>query len=130
MSKLYFDSRDELIALDAEQIAAVVVAGNYSRVLMLRGREVMLTQTLGRVGEHLQRLRAPSARFVRLGRSLVVNHTLLARIDLLRQLLVLSDGANEIRLKAPKEKLQTYKKAIARTIQIKQSHAADSDHRD
>lgn len=130
MSKLYFDSRDELIALDAEQIAAVVAAGNYSRVLMLRGREVMLTQTLGRVGEHLQRLRAPSARFVRLGRSLVVNHTLLARIDLLRQLLVLSDGANEIRLKAPKEKLQTYKKAIARTIQIKQSHAADSDHRD
>lgn len=130
MSKLYFDSRDELIALDAEQIAAVAAAGNYSRVLMLRGREVMLTQTLGRVGEHLQRLRAPSARFVRLGRSLVVNHTLLARIDLLRQLLVLSDGANEIRLKAPKEKLQTYKKAIARTIQIKQSHAADSDHRD
>lgn len=130
MSKLYFDSRDELIALDAEQIAAVVAAGNYSRVLMLRGREVMLTQTLGRVGEHLQRLRAPSARFVRLGRSLVVNHTLLARIDLLRQMLILSDGANEIRLKAPKEKLQTYKKAIARTIQIKQSHAADSDHRD
>lgn len=130
MSKLYFDSRDELIALDAEQIAAVAAAGNYSRVLMLRGREVMLTQTLGRVGEHLQRLRAPSARFVRLGRSLVVNHTLLARIDLLRQLLVLSDGANEIRLKAPKEKLQTYKKAIVRTIQIKQSHAADSDHRD
>lgn len=130
MSKLYFDSRDELIALDAEQIAAVVAAGNYSRVLMLRGREVMLTQTLGRVGEHLQRLRAPSARFVRLGRSLVVNHTLLARIDLLRQMLILSDGANEIRLKAPKEKLQTYKKAIVRTIQIKQSHAADSDHRD
>jgi hypothetical protein len=43
MAKLYFDSRDELVCLDSDLIAAVQASGNYTRVVYVTKREMMLT---------------------------------------------------------------------------------------
>jgi hypothetical protein len=43
MAKLYFNTRDELTCLDSELIAVVQASGNYSRVVYITKREIMLT---------------------------------------------------------------------------------------
>lgn len=58
-------------------------------------------------------------RFVRLGRSLIVNHALLYRIDVLKGLLILSDGKRELRITASKDMLKNYKNAVAESMKLK-----------
>lgn len=124
MPKIYFDNRDELVAINTETVAAVLASGNYCRVLTLNGRETTLTHTLTVMEKSLTAHKSPKAKFIRLGRSLMVNHAFLSRIDLLKQVVVLSDGVNDLKIKAPKETLKAYKKAVAQSIQIK-NHAKD-----
>lgn len=124
MAKMYFDNRDELVAINTETVAAVLASGNYCRLLTINGRETTLTHSLAVVEKSLKATKSTKAKFIRLGRSQMVNHAFLSRIDLLKQVVVLSDGVNDLKIKAPKETLRAYKKAIAKSIQIK-NHAKD-----
>jgi len=121
MTKLYFDSRDELTCINPDLVAVVQANGNYSRVLYITKREIVLTQGITKMGEILKMYNSQTNRFVRLGRSIIVNHFYLQKIDVLKQQLILSDGnKNDIRITIPKQILKTYKNATIKSIQIKE----------
>ena len=121
MAKLYFNTRDELVCIDANKIAVVQANGNYSRVVYITKREFMLTHGISRLEEILKSYNSKDNRFIRLGRSIIVNHVFLQKIDVQKQQIVLSDGdKNEIRITIPKPILKTYKQAVVKSIQIKE----------
>lgn len=121
MAKLYFNTRDELTCLDSELIAVVQASGNYSRVVYITKREIILTVGISKMEEILKQYNNKTNRFIRLGRSFIINHRFLQRIDLLKQYIVLSDGdKNEIRITIPKQILKAYKSAVTKSIKIKE----------
>ena len=119
MAKLFFNTRDELTVIDSEEIAVVQANGNYSKVLTIYRREIMLTSGISKVEQVLKNLKEKKAKFVRVGRSLIVNHSFLQKIDLMKQVMVLSGQGNEIKVNVSKKTLKIYKDAIAKSIKIK-----------
>lgn len=119
MAKIYFNTRDELTAIDSENIAVVQANGNYSKIVTIYRKEIMLTSGITKVEEVLKSVNDTKSRFVRVGRSLVVNHSYLQKIDLIKQQMVLSCQGNEIKINASKKTLKVYKDAIAKSIKIK-----------
>ncbi len=114
MAKINFDSRDELISLDLDLLAAIQANGNYSRVVYINKREFMLSVSISKLEEALDAFRPKGYRFVRLGRSVIINHRMLTRILLTKQILLLSDGdKNDLKVRIPKKILRQYKEAVA-----------------
>ena len=119
MEKLFFNTRDELTVVDSEEIAVVQANGNYSKVLTIYRREIMLTSGISKVEQVLKNLKEKKSKFVRVGRSLIVNHSFLQKIDLMKQVMVLSGQGNEIKVNVSKKTLKIYKDAIAKSIKIR-----------
>ena len=119
MAKIYFNTRDELTAVDSENIAVVQANGNYSKIVTIYRKEIMLTSGITKVEQVLKSANDARSRFVRIGRSLVVNHSYLQKIDLIKQQMVLSCQGNEIKINVSKKTLKVYKDAIAKSIKIK-----------
>ena len=119
MAKIYFNTRDELTAIDSENIAVIQANGNYSKIVTIYRKEIMLTSGITKVEEVLKSVNDARSRFVRIGRSLVVNHSYLQKIDLIKQQMVLSCQGNEIKINVSKKTLKVYKDAIAKSIKIK-----------
>lgn len=114
MAKIYFNTRDELIAIDMETIALIQANGNYAKVITMYGKEIMLTSGLSKVYNTLLKFDSNnSGIFIRLGRSLVINHSCLQRIDLQKKTLTLSFRGNEIRINVSKGLLKAYKEKIS-----------------
>ena len=93
--------------------------GNYSKIVTIYRKEIMLTSGITKVEEVLKSANDARSRFVRIGRSLVVNHSYLQKIDLIKQQMVLSCQGNEIKINVSKKTLKVYKDAIAKSIKIK-----------
>ena len=112
MAKINFNSRDELLTLNLDLLAAIQANGKYTRAVYINKREFTLTVNITKVEEALKDYH--DYRFIRLGRSIIVNHQFLLRIELNKQQLVLSDGyKNDLRIRIPKQNLRDYKEAIA-----------------
>ena len=90
MAKIYFNTRDELTAIDSENIAVVQANGNYSKIVTIYRKEIMLTSGITKVEEVL-----------------------------IKQQMVLSCQGNEIKINVSKKTLKVYKDAIAKSIKIK-----------
>lgn len=129
MAKLFFNTRDELTVIDSEEIAVVQANGNYSKVLTIYRREIMLTSGISKVEQVLKNLKEKKAKFVRVGRSLIVNHSFLQKIDLMKQVMVLSGQGNEIKVNVSKKTLKIYKDAIAKSIKIKNNETVHIGNR-
>ena len=113
MAKIYFNSRDELIAVDFERVAVIQANGNYTRVIYINKHEVTLSMGITKLSETIQKHEFHTAHFIRIGRSCIINHTFLERIDIARQLIVLTDcDGYEIRLNASKQVLKSYKSSL------------------
>lgn len=125
MGKLIFNTRDELVVVDTERIAVIQASGNYSRLVYINKRELMLTLGITRVEEAMASVKNKKHKLIRLGRSLIINHLFLQKIDLLKQQIVLSDGTNEIRVNASKRMLRAYKDAVMKSIKIKNNGKAN-----
>ena len=120
MAKIYFNSRDEMTCVDTDLIAVIQADGNYSKVVYITKREFMLPYGISKLEQILHAHKEAQTRFVRLGRSLIVNHRYLYKIDIMKQLVILTDGSKEeIRLNLPKPIVKTYKKAIAMSMEKK-----------
>ncbi len=118
MTRICFNSRDELIAVDYENIAVLYADGNYTKVIYMNKRELTLSMGITKVSEMLLRHPSPTARFIRIARSCIINHAFTERIDVIRQFVVLSDKfGHEIRVKASKPVLKSYKAAILNGVQ-------------
>lgn len=121
MAKLYFDTRDELTCIETDLVAVVQANGNYSRVVYITKREIMVTQGISKIEEILKANNGRRNKFIRLGRSFIVNHSFLYKMDVLKQQIVLSDGGkDEIRLTVPKSILKSYKNATIKSIKNKE----------
>lgn len=119
MAKIIFTSRDELTAVDTDKVAFIQANGNYSKVVYINRKEVLITLGISIVETTIKSANDIQNKFVRLGRSVIVNHKFLHRIDLVRQLITLWDGGeNEIRLKLPKTVLKVYKEATAKSFKL------------
>lgn len=127
MTKIIFNTRDELILFDIDKIALVQANGNYSRIINIRNRVTTVTMGISRVESALKDTQG-THRFLRLGRSLIVNHSLLYRIDVLKGLLVLSDGEHELRITASKDMLKSYKNAVEESMKPKENKRNDYDN--
>ena len=121
MANLYFNNRDELIRIDTDLVAAIQANGNYSRVVYITKREFMLTHGISKLESVFQGSNDKRNKFVRLGRSFIVNHAYFQKIDMIKQQLILCDGdKNEIRITLPKQILKSYKTAIGKSIKKRQ----------
>lgn len=80
MAKIYFNTRDELTAIDSEDIAVIQANGNYSKIVTIYRKEIMLTSGITKVEQVLKSVNDTKSRFVRVGRSLVVNHSYLQKL--------------------------------------------------
>ena len=129
MAKLFFNTRDELTVIDSEEIAVVQANGNYSKVLTIYRREIMLTSGISKVEQVLKNIKEKKSKFVRVGRSLIVNHSFLQKIDLMKQVMVLSGQGNEIKVNVSKKTLKIYKNAIAKSIKIKNNETVHIGNR-
>ncbi len=113
--RLVFSTNTEIIRMPPESLVYVIADGNYSAITMADGERYVLTLQLGQI-EHLiaESLVATDNRFIRIGKSLIVNRDFIVLINPLRQKMVLSDcrtfrhevGASKEALKAMKELLE------------------------
>ena len=90
---LYFNTRDELIRVDLRKVTYFKAERNYTDVYFLNGHSVTLPTNLMAIEQMLdgEQMRGKTIPFVRLGRSLIVNLSLIIHINILKQELVLSD---------------------------------------
>lgn len=125
MSKLYFNTRDDLICIETDLIAAVKADGNYSKVFYINGRLIHLNTGITKMEEILKNIPSKNNRFIRLGRSYIINHAFLFKIEPLKQQLILSDGHNsDLKVPLPKQTLKSYKDALEKRSEvIKQKQA-------
>ena len=129
MAKLYFNTRDELSCIETDMIAVVQANGNYSRVVYITKKDVTLTTGISKLEQTLKSYNGMKNRFIRLGRNLIINHSYLIKVDVLKQILILSDNdKNEIRVTVPKNILKSYKGAIAKSIKIKDKKDNEEDY--
>lgn len=121
MGKLLFNSRDELLFIDFNDVALVHADGNYSRLMFTDKREMSLNLGINKLSDMIANMHFEQAVFVKIGRSLLVNQHFLERIDLVKQQIVLAEkGMQPIRIAAPKQVLKEYKNFLAEKFTMKQ----------
>lgn len=113
-SNLLFVTTTELIRVPADSIVFISADGNYSSIRMADGGEYVLTLQLGQMEKRISDMANPSDnRFVRIGKSLIVNRDYVSYIHPSRQKMVLSDCRNfRHELAASKEALKALKDLI------------------
>lgn len=130
MARIYFKTRDTLLSLDLETIALVRAEGNYTRIYYINQHEILLTLGIGRMEQILYESKSSKFHFVRLGRSIIVNHAYFQLIDLQKQILELSDkGRNTVRINIAKPILKSYKEAIEKSVIIEQQRLYENKNR-
>mgnify|MGYP002626134091 CR=1 FL=1 len=117
MSRICYNSRDELVIIDLEHLACVRAESNYSQLIYIGGETMVITTGISRVEEMIARAYNSPANganpFVRIGRSCIVNQLFLCKINTLQQSMVLSDySRHHINLKLPKALIREYKSRI------------------
>lgn len=112
---LVFVTSAEIVRVPAGTVVCVSAEGNYSTLRLVNGDVHVLTQQLGQVERHIsQLLSREDQRFIRIGKSLIVNREYISYIHPQRQKLLLSDcrtfhhevSASKEALKALKDYLE------------------------
>lgn len=112
---LLFSTSTELLRIPSDAVVYISADGNYSIVHLADGGDFVLTLQLGMVEKRLAEiLKQDDDRFIRIGKSVIVNKDYIAFLNPGRQKMVLSDcrsfrhevTASKEALKALKEYLQ------------------------
>lgn len=110
---LYFNTRDEMLRVDLHKVTYFRADRNYTDVFFLNGYHLTLPTNLQNIEKMLDddKMRGKVIPFVRLGRSLIVNISMIVHINMPRQELVLSDmiAPNVYRIPVPREALKQLK---------------------
>lgn len=113
ITTLYFNTRDELLRVDLKKVVYFKADKNYTDVFFLNGSHLTLPANMLAIEQMLDddRMRGKTIPFVRLGRSLIVNLSMIMHVNVLRQELVLSDmvSPNVFRLPVSREALKKLK---------------------
>lgn len=90
--RFLFSTATELVVLPSDALVFVCADGNYSVLHTVQGTAYTLTMQLGQVEKHIaQSVKAGDIRFVRIGKSLIVNSAYITYVNHARQRLTLSD---------------------------------------
>lgn len=103
---LYFNTRDELLRVDLRRVAYFKADRNYTDVYFINGFHVTLPTSLMAIEQMLDddRMKGRTIPFVRLGRSLIINISLILHINIPKQEIVLSDMKSPVVLRVPASK--------------------------
>lgn len=113
--RLIFTTSTEIVRVPPESVVFITADGNYSAITMADGENVVLTLQLGHIERRIaEMLDKDDHRFIRIGKSLIVNRDFIAFIHPVRQKMILSDcrsfrhevSASKDALKALKELLE------------------------
>lgn len=111
---IFFNSRDELLRVNIAHIIYIESDGNYTHIVQANGLRSTVNLNLLQMEKTLeQQLGENARRFVRLGKRHIVNLHFIYKINVARQLLILSDTEHFMfQLKVSKEALRTFKDLI------------------
>ena len=92
MSKLYFNTRDELNRIEVSKIVYFEADGNYTTVVMVNKLRAAIYMNLGEMEKALTEQLGPDDRtFMRIGKRFIINMQYIYQINVLKQQLILSD---------------------------------------
>lgn len=108
---LHLNSRDEFLRIDVSKIVYFESDGNYTNIILANQLKGVVCMNLGHMQEVLSKsLKENASIFARVGKKHIINHTYVYQINVLRQKLVLSDGASfAYQLDVSKEALKKLK---------------------
>ncbi len=90
--RLVFASHTEILRLPAESLVYVMADGNYSAITMADRERYVVTLQLGQIERIIaENLETADNRFIRIGKSLIVNRDFIVSINIQRQKMILSD---------------------------------------
>ena len=115
MSKrLIFTTTTEIVRVPPDAVVFVTASGNYSAMTLADGENFVLTLQLGYIERHIaEMLDKDDHRFIRIGKSLIVNRDFIAFIHPVRQKMILSDCRNfRHEVSASKEALKALKELL------------------
>ncbi|MDE6449283.1 MAG: LytTR family transcriptional regulator [Muribaculaceae bacterium] len=113
--RLIFTTTTEIVRVPADSVIFITADGNYSAITLADGEKVVLTLQLGQIEKRIaEMLDKDDRRFIRIGKSLIVNREFIAFIHPVRQKMILSDcrsfrhevSASKEALKALKDLLE------------------------
>ena len=92
---LHLNSRDEFLRIDVSKIVYFEADGNYTNIVLANQLKGSVCMNLAQMQQILsERLKERANIFARVGKRYIINHTFVLQINVLKQKLILSDGAN------------------------------------
>ena len=116
---LVFTTTTEIVLVPADAVVYVAADGNYSAINLADGGSFVLTLQLGQIERRLsEMLDVNDNRFIRIGKSLIVNRDYIAFINQPRQRMILSDCRSfRHELSASREALKALKELLEKEAQ-------------
>lgn len=110
------NSRDYLLRLDINHIVYFEADGNYTNIVSANKVKHTVGMTLSKMQEVLTaNLGEKASRFARIGKSYIISLNYINKIDIPRQLLVLSDGCTfAFKINVSKEALRKLKDLLTK----------------
>ncbi len=111
---LIFSTSTEIVRVPSDAVVYVTADGNYSAMTLADGGRFVLTMQLGQIERRIAgMLDENDRRFIRIGKSLIVNRDFIAFINPQRQKMILSDCRTfRHEVSASKEALKVLKELI------------------
>lgn len=108
---IYFNSRDELLRVEAANLVYFEADGNYTRIVLANGFVGIVCMNLSKMEKMLSlSLKAKAKVFARVGKRHIVNLNYILKINALQQSLVLSDQKSfQFELNVSKDALKVLK---------------------
>ena len=112
--RLIFTTTTEIVRVPADSVVFITADGNYSAITMADGENFVLTLQLGQMEKRIaEMLDEDDHRFIRIGKSLIVNRDFIAFIHPIRQKMILSDCRNfRHEVSASKDALKALKELL------------------
>lgn len=119
MGRLVFNTSTEVLRVPADAVVFVPADGNYSALTTADGEDFVLTMQLGQIEKRLaEMLDDNDNRFIRIGKSLIVNRDYITFINPTRQKLLLSDCRTfRQEVSASKDALRALKEYVEKEVQ-------------
>ncbi len=118
---LIISTTNELIRVKPERVVYISSDGNYSTIILNDRTEHVFTFNLSQCQKIIEaQLKEEASTFIRIGKSLIINRDYIYKINITKQLLVLSDMSfNEsFNLVASKEALKQLKILLEKEIDL------------
>ncbi|MDE6395841.1 MAG: LytTR family transcriptional regulator [Muribaculaceae bacterium] len=116
--RIVFSTSTEILRVPADAVVYITADGNYSAITMADGGKFVLTMQLGQIEKRLSENITPTDnRFIRIGKSLIVNRDFIAFIHPARQKMILSDCRTfRHEVSASKEALKALKDLLEKEV--------------